>query len=230
MPHSANTGGNRATLSEREIFPSSNVWGIPDLLPELIAGLDQFPNRTVLGENSPAAGGLLGFGTASRQQDLESAVLHFFVDDYRFEFLWNKPRFGAEFLVGRKFAAVCEPDFSMWSDAPLALQMYQVFRARWLSRLWQSFGIQIVPSLNWSAPESHSWCFAGIPFGVPWVIVEARPRGKDRRLFLRGLNAGIERIQPKRVLLYGGEISPDLPSGPEYVSLPAWSPRRRRAA
>ena len=60
----------------------------------------------------------------------KSKIVHCFVDDYQFVRYWNAPDKYIPKLS--KFAAVCAPDFSMYTDMPLAMQIYNHYRKHWL--------------------------------------------------------------------------------------------------
>ena len=57
---------------------------------------------------------MVGFNYAKSCKDPGSKGLHFFVDDYQFERVWNSPARYLDMLS--RFAFVCSPDFSMYTD------------------------------------------------------------------------------------------------------------------
>jgi hypothetical protein len=130
-------------------------------------------------------------------------VLSFFVDDWRFEAAWNYPNRFVTGLLSSGWAAVCEPDFSVWSDVPPAEQIWAVYRARWCARFWQERGLSVIPCLNWSNRSSYRWAWDGIPVGVPVVAIECQTHGGNLEAFNEGLAAACERVQPKHLLIYG---------------------------
>ena len=70
---------------------------------------------------------LIGFEQVLTSNDA-SATVHFFIDDYRFERVWTNPARYAE-LLGR-FDACFTPDFSLYTDMPLPLQQWNIYRSR----------------------------------------------------------------------------------------------------
>ena len=60
-------------------------------------------------------------------QKIESILKEngFFLKDYQFSRLWTSPDIYTDML--RKFRFVCTPDFSMFTDFPLALQINSLF-------------------------------------------------------------------------------------------------------
>ena len=69
------------------------------------------------------------FNFAKTCTDCATKGVHFFVDDYQFQRVWNQPDKYIPLL--QKFGAVCAPDFSMYTDMPLAMQIYNHYRKHW---------------------------------------------------------------------------------------------------
>lgn len=53
----------------------------------------------------------------------ECVALHFFVDDYQFERIWNNPERYVEMF--KKYEYICSPDYSLFLDFPKAIQIYK---------------------------------------------------------------------------------------------------------
>lgn len=173
----------------RRHYPSSNPWGFPDLLPQ----------RFTLPESIP----LLSYKERDDQgQRHAQALCHFFLDDYRFESVWTKPDQGLS-RVGRFWGALT-PDFSLYTDWPLILQQWNHYRRQWLGRYWQEHGVKVIPTVNWSTPDSYRWCFAGIPHEqVVALAVPDLRHDLTRHAFTEGYQAMREALQPQRILIYG---------------------------
>lgn len=89
--------------------------------------------------------------------------MHFFLDDCQFNRCWNNPDRYVEIL--KRFKCVLSSDFSLFTDFPKALQIYNHYRKHWLGAYWQMHGIEVIPTLCWSDEESFAWCFDGEPVG-----------------------------------------------------------------
>lgn len=179
--------GNWDRLNTRALFGSGNDWGIPDLPAatwepaRLVAYNDRHGTRTV------------GPGSA----------VHFFLDDYRFETVWTKPERGLSRC--RTVGAALTPDFSLWRDMPLAMQLWQVYRSRWCGAWLLHHGVRIIPTISWSTPDSYTFAFAGVtPGSVVAVSTVGTLRDPDARgLFDAGYAEMLERLTPATVLVYG---------------------------
>lgn len=145
----------------------------------------------------------IAFSDALQNKTPENVGVHFYIDDYRFERLWNNPRQYLEML--RKFKYVLSPDFSMFTDFPKAMNIYNHYRKHWLASYFQSEGIKIIPTICWSDEESFKWCFDGEPLNsvVSVSSIGAAQSKESINLFLKGYEAMLEKLAPKQVLYFG---------------------------
>ena len=79
---------------------------------------------------------------------------------FRFESIYKNPDDKIERL--KEFNAVLSPDFSMYTEMPVALQLYNCFRNRWVGAYLQQNGITVIPTVRWGNLESFNFCFDGI--------------------------------------------------------------------
>lgn len=169
-----------------DIFPADNDYGIPDLdfqSPQLPENLVPYNIRV------RSQLGYSGLG------------IHFFLDDYRFEQAWIKPDVGIERIKAAEVALT--PDFSLYMDMPKAVQIYNVYRNRWLGKFWQDRGVKVIPTISWSDQDSYKFCFLGIPKRMPVAISTVSVDKYTKENFLRGFLETIDRIEPSTVLCYG---------------------------
>ena len=145
----------------------------------------------------------VGFNFAKSAKDKDKKGLHFFVDDYQFERLWREPLAYIN-LIG-EFHSIMTPDFSLYTDYPKALQIYNHYRKHWLAAYWQLHGITVYPTISWSDERSYDWCFDGEPVGgiVAVSSVGTQQNKESKRLFLRGYEEMMKRISPEWVIFYG---------------------------
>ena len=169
-------------------FSSSNRYGIPDLR------LDNIDIE-----------GLVGFNYVLSKKSSPETV-HFFLDDYQFVRLWYRPDEYVDKL--RRFNGMFSPDFSLYLDFPLSLQIYNTYRNRWVGRYCQECGIKVIPTVGWSDEKSFEFCFLGVPKGSD-VAVSTRGvvRSKEaREMFVKGYERMLKEIEPRVVHLYGAPI------------------------
>lgn len=145
----------------------------------------------------------VGFNYARTAKDKKSKGIHFFLDDYQFERVWREPMTYTELLS--QFNCVMTPDFSLFTDYPKALQIYNHWRKQWLGALWQTLGIKVIPTLAWSDKDSFKWCFDGVPKGATVAVSSVgTQQAKDtKNLFLEGWFEMLDRLSPETIIFYG---------------------------
>lgn len=151
---------------------------------------------------------LQGFNYAKTSKDTEAGI-HFFVDDYQFERCWNEPRKYVDVL--RKFDCVLTPDFSLYLDMPYPMQEWNVYRSRALGYYWQREGLNVIPALSWSTPESYRFAFNGLEPGGTYAVSTVGVKNSENALKIwhDGMECAIRKLKPIRILQYGGDIGFD---------------------
>ena len=134
---------------------------------------------------------------------------HFFVDDYRFNGLWNSFEKYIEQLS--YYEGVITTDFSMYSDFPTAMQIWNCYRNRVLAYYMQARGLKIIPTVSWTDKSSFDWCFDGIPKGSNVAVsTNGCLSPENRRGYIQGMLALDEMVKPKRIIVVGKQIELDV--------------------
>ncbi len=198
--------GSFDRLNLRYLFPSDNKWGIPNL-----AVSDVVPDS------------LVGWHDITAIKNNPDAFIHFFLDDYHFESVWNKPERSVEKVS--MSAGALAPDFSVLVGMPRATQIYQIYRSCWIGCLWQSYGIPVIPTAQWAEPETFEFCFAGLPTGGTVAISGLGLRPGEVEAFDLGLSELMEQKQPAYLIVYG-EL-PGLVPDTDVITYPTHWQRKR---
>lgn len=180
--------GNIDTLNVfKRKYESDNDYGIPLMLDTPFIPKELVP-----------------YGTEVRRKyaQVRGKCVHFFIDDHKFEPLWSKPN---KTLPPIQFLGqAISPDFSIDSDYPLAVNLWNVYRSRWLSRYWQEHSIDVIPNVTWTDEESFEYCFLGIPkysmVAVGTVGVNSKVK---KEVFRKGFERMLEEIEPSALIVYG---------------------------
>lgn len=149
---------------------------------------------------------------SDRNKKLWSCGLHCYLYDYKFEVLWNKPSIVIPRL--QNYKCVIAPDFSVFVDQPKAVNVWNIYRNRWVTSYMQSLSIHAVPSASWGNVDSFEFCFDGLPRNSI-IAIGHTAIGKDRsykKLYRMGVEALIERKRPTKLLVYGAplDFNPDV--------------------
>lgn len=170
------------------IFPSSNIEGIPDLLPSLQPrGLELPINR---------------IGAKARKCRVEGQTLHGYTDDYRINGLWKDP----SWLINSGCRALVEPNFSTNGEMPKVIAKSYVYAKRWIARWAQSYGIEIWVDLAMN--EHHAdIALMGVPKGWKAYATYTYITGYDDEWLFRQHKQAVDHAGTDEIMfwVYGGE-------------------------
>lgn len=172
---------------EKRMFAGAGEFGIPELSPVTFDGKCDF----------------IGFNYAATAKKRQEKGVHFFLDDYQFNRLWSNIDRYIDMLS--QFKYVMTPDFSIYTDFPKAMQVYNHYRKHWIGAYLQEYGIQVIPTISWSTSDSFEWCFDGEPVGGTVAIssVGCMNSKEKKKLFLTGYREMVKRLSPESIIFYG---------------------------
>jgi len=133
-----------------------------------------------------------------------SKTVHFFVEDIKIERVYNYP--DKYILQLAQYPHVLTPDYSMYRDMPLAIQLISTFKNRWCGAYWQEHNLSVIPTVSWSTIESFEFCFDGLEYETV-VAISTLGCLEEKDRFLRGYFEMKNRINPKQVLCFGKPFS-----------------------
>lgn len=145
---------------------------------------------------------LIAFSKAIGSKDYDQWV-HFYEDDGAFERLWRKPR---QYLpILKKFRGVISPDFSLYRDMPLVMQMWNTYRNRAIGHWLQENDIPVICNVRWGDGRTYSFCCDGAPRDS---IIAVGSHGcikirEERDYFEAGLSHVVSKLYPKAIIVYG---------------------------
>lgn len=145
---------------------------------------------------------LISFDKAIRSADVDQWV-HFFIHDYQFTRIIRDPWRYLPIL--QRFEGVISPDFSIFWNYPLYLQLQSVARSREIGSWLQRNGVSVIPCVRWGKEETYDFAFDGIePGGTIAVGTAGCMREKESRIvFEKGFPEMLEILRPKRIIVYG---------------------------
>ena len=151
---------------------------------------------------------LIGFNYAKSSKNKNTGI-HFYIDDYQFERLWNAPEKYIDVL--REYECILTPDFSLYMDMPMPMKIWNIYRSRQIGAYYQARGIKVIPTVSWAEAETFEFCFLGIPKGsiVSVSTIGVKQDSEALEIWKAGMEAMIEQIEPSTILVYGGELEFD---------------------
>ena len=146
----------------------------------------------------------IGFNYVLSDKNPEGKAVHFFIDDYQFERIFNQPERYVDKL--KQYVAVATPDFSPYGDMPLIAQMWNHYRKQWVGAWLQHHGVTVIPTIRASTDErSFEWYLDGVPKGGI-VIMSSMWTGDESTVDIsqKEYLTMKKTIRPKKTFIYGG--------------------------
>lgn len=127
----------------------------------------------------------------------------FYEHDKGFERLWNNPKQYLNKL--KKFKGVISPDFSLYRNMPLVMQMWNTYRGKAIAVWLQNNGIGIIPNVRTADARTFKFAFKGIECNKTVAIGThgCIKRKDDKAYFTIGLEELVKHLYPKTIIVYG---------------------------
>lgn len=166
---------------------------------------NDFWQMPIIKNNNFIPNKLIGFNYAKTSKE-KNVGIHFYLDDYQFERLWNKPEDYIRVL--KEYECMLSPDFSLYMDMPMPMKIWNIYRSRQIGQYYQNQGIKVIPTLSWAEPETFKFCFKGIPQGsiVSISTIGVKRNKEALKIWKQGVDELIKQIKPSTILIYGGKL------------------------
>lgn len=190
---------------ENERTRTIDAYNLADYNEKMTEGFYQMP---IILKEDCIPSDLIGFNYAKTSDNKEVGI-HFYIDDYQFERIWNSP---SEYIsLLEEYECVLTPDFSLYREMPVAMMIWNVYRSRLIGQIFQRSGITVIPTVSWCQKETFAFCFDGLPkksvLSISTIGVKRDPEAFQ--IWKDGVDEMIRRLDPKALLIYGGEVDYD---------------------
>lgn len=176
---------------DKAFFPANNEYGFPevDRVSEPYINVEWF-----------------SFNQRDRSNIYSESGLHFFIDDYCFASIWNSPDRYIDCM--KRYRYVVQPDFSMYYNFPVALQIFNKYRNHWLARYFSFYDAKVIPNINVSTPECWEWSFIGYPKNsiVAFSDIGSVQKKFERNILISAYDEMIKRLEPLKVIYFTRNI------------------------
>lgn len=189
-------------MGEKRDYAISRYENNVDFIPEYVEGELDIP--FIKPEQYDEEVTFMPFNVArSLQYKRERYGIHFFIHDYQFQNLWAQREKYRKLLP--EFRAVMTPEFSVYIDWPVMVQMWNHYRKHLIGAWMQSIGCKVYPTITWGDESSYRWCFDGEPYQSA-VCVSSVGKYKDkemRKMFIQGYEKMMEVLEPTTIIFNG---------------------------
>ena len=192
-------------IKQNERSRTGNAYNLDDYDQNMVEGYYQMP---VIKPCNVIPKDLIGFNYLL-SSDNKDCGIHFYIDDYQFERIWNNPSEYVDKLL--EYDCMLTPDFSLYREMPIAMKIWNVYRSRLVGQICQKYGLNVIPTVSWCEKETFDFCFDGLPHNATLSIstIGVKRETEAFEIWKAGVDEMIERLSPKRLLIYGGVVEYD---------------------
>ena len=145
---------------------------------------------------------IISFSKAISRKDYDCWI-HFYEHDSEFERLWRNPTVYLPII--KRFKGIISPDYSLYYDMPLCMQVWNTYRGRALAHWLQENGVEVIPNVRWGDDRTFKTSCLGVENGK---TIAVGTHGciktlKGRNMFIAGFDYAINKLKPKAVIVYG---------------------------
>lgn len=169
---------------------------------------------------------------SKRKYACANSAIGFYEYDQEFAAVMRQPEKYVD--VFRKNILI-SPDCSVYRNAPLAVQLANIYRNRALGSYYQRQGIYVIPQVRWGSEATYAASENGERLAFLGVekhsIIAIGAYGctrykEDRRHFQAGLEAMLAELEPQIVLVYGPRsrrLLADYENKTKFIVYPNWT-------
>ncbi len=152
---------------------------------------------------------IVPFSERNKTHDLNIAIGYNEMDFNFAEVLIDPEAYIEDF---KRFEMMISPDCSLYRNAPLSVQITNVYRNRAIGSYYQRKGLYVVPQIRWGSESTYTVKL--LPEKIAFLGVEKHSivsigtygciqSKEDKAYFKSGLKAMMETLEPEVVLVYG---------------------------
>lgn len=145
---------------------------------------------------------IISFSKAVSGKDYSSWI-HFYEHDYAFECLWNNPQ---KYLpIIKRYKGIISPDYSLYFDMPLSMQIWNTYRGKALAHWLQENGVEVIPNVRWGDERTYKLACLGIEKGKTIAVGThgCIKTVEEKEMYISGFDYVINKLKPKTVIVYG---------------------------
>lgn len=200
---------------ENERERTANAYNLYDFDENRCTGIYDIPTLDKV-IHTPKS--LMGFNYCKSTPPQEGVGVHFFLDDYQFERVWNSPEDYCTMLAD--YDCVLTPDFSLYTNMPIAMMIWNTYRSRLIGQMMQDYGCTVIPTVSWAGTDSYDFAFDGLPTGGTIAVSTIGvKRNKDAfDIWTQGMDECMKIVKPHNIIVYGGDIGYKFDCDVTYIS------------
>jgi len=217
-------------LKDNMLFDSNHPMGYPPLrhdmmIEDLPMPIDSWAGSATRDDpRGDQVWWLYNFGidSTSGMADLSKIIMSFYCWDDYYENWWNEPSKYVGRMLNSRIKYAVTPNWSMFSDDAFAVNVFNLYRSRWIGRYMQEVGIRVMPDLQWTEQDPRArevidkHTSYGLPKPLKWGALQAhtnsenlkdpklRQMAKDEYLYM------VDKLEVENLLVYSGKPGQEL--------------------
>ncbi|QWQ38513.1 DUF4417 domain-containing protein [Gemella sp. zg-570] len=165
------------------------------------------------------------------EEDRKKVFVHFYMHDLTFRRILSD--IDKYFHLLSDFGGIISPDFSLYIDMSLCLQLTNVYLNRAVGYYFQSKGIKVIPNVRWGDERTFEFAFLGLEKESVYAIstVACIRSLEEKNRFKKGLKEMIKRLKPKQIIVNGTRpeyVFKDFYKDVEFINFECWTSRMKQ--
>ena len=222
------------SLNESDMSLYTGYYQIPKLRSDMLAQVEDIPDNLDSWAGSatkdhpdPDQWWLYNWGidSTSGMKDVSKVIVSFYCWDDYFDQWFDNPRKYVTKLLNSKITMMVTPNYSLWTDSSRALNIYAIYRSRYVGRYAQEAGLKVIPDIIWPEGETkflREVVLSTLPKKVPvismqfqtnaselFAVEEKGKIGDEARQALKELQEMIDTLNPEGFIVYTGQRGVD---------------------
>jgi hypothetical protein len=196
----------RTYVNANILFDGLTDMGIPELSRENLATPDLVPTCTFPTDPLESA-----YHCYSQTFDgtYSPGAIGFYTEDNKFEAVYSQVDSFIDWLQEIQPKVLIGPDFSCYTLWPVARNIYNLYRNRWCTRLWQELGFKVIPSIQILDGPPYTlttrYSLETLPQKATLSIECRLDDPKEHQILSNWINHIIKVCKPECLMLYAGE-------------------------
>lgn len=162
-----------------------------------------------------------GVDSTSGMRDVSKVIVAFYCWDEYFEnWFWATKKYVAK-LLNSGINMMVTPNYSMWSDVSRFMNLWALYRSRYVGRYAQEAGIKVIPDMIWTLGDKTNidLVLRSLPKRVPVLSIQIQThtdqyteadKANDEKSFfvqyLKDIHHILNTVKPEGMLIYANKV------------------------
>lgn len=155
--------------------------------------------------------------STSGMKDISKVIVSFYTfDEYFDNWFWYPAKFVTK-VINSGIKYIVQPNYSQFPTEHQTLNLYALYRARWMARYFQECGLKVIPDINWPMGDIEfleDYVLATLPKKLPMISLQLQTFNKkdwgddfehSEADQIKHVQRIFDVLEPQGLLLYAGK-------------------------